>query len=343
MNRSFAKGLASFMIGCFAFLPTWAIPIPKLDLPLLTRNSELILVGRVIGIKEVKRTTIEMGGRTFPAREMAAQLTVDKALKGVPASSVVFFHFVLPGEFLGYGDVSIDQYAVFFLRNRADTLWVLDAYYPSVVAYPGAPEAAGGDLDRVVAEVGYALVSSPRPQDRQVAVYILFDVDTPGSTAALRQVANGKDTDIRLLAMAALLRRNDIAFLDEAVKLLQSDEKNDNREAVKGLAYVIRDGIKSPKAIPALERLLQASDPLARQAAVAALANTRNSKAVAPLAKALQDDDQHVRYEAVFGLGKIAGQPDWRPSFEYFVQEERRFLEHWKDWAKSQEQKHARF
>ena len=337
-----------FLIVCLAVsalasLSTPATLTPILDLSRLARTSDTILVGRVIGITEVARTSVEMSGRKNPAREMVAQLMVDKVLKGSPSSSVAFFHFILPDEFLGYGSITVGQYAVFLLGNRSDTLWVVDPYYPAVVAYPGASMVAGADLDQIVAEVAHALISSPDPSVRWHAVRTLFFVETPGATAALTQTANGKDTSIRPLAIAALLRRNDLSFLNEATGLLLRGEKSENQEAVRNFAYAIRDGIKNSDAIPTLKTLLYAPDSLVRQAAVAALANTRNSKAVAPLAKALQDEDQRVRYEAVFGLAKIAGQPDWTPSFEYFIQEEQRFLEHWKDWAKSQEQKDARF
>ena len=109
------------------------------------------------------------------------------------------------------------------------------------------------------------------------------------------------------------------------------------RGAVDRLASGIWHGVRNPKAIPILERLLRSPDFKVRRGAAQALRNTGSSQAVAGLAEALNDSERDVRYIAVIGLGEITRQDEWSPSIDNFSEHEAYFLSYWRNWVKSQQ------
>jgi HEAT repeat protein len=69
---------------------------------------------------------------------------------------------------------------------------------------------------------------------------------------------------------------------------------------------------------------------------VRALRNIKTETAIKPLAGALDDSDWEVRWGAVMGLAAIAG-PDkdgnsWYPAYDAFKENERLYLDHWREW-----------
>lgn len=309
------------------------------DLPALCHRADLIVVGQATGVREDGATTLVDSGATYPARLMVVDLDVERALKGTASARIVTFTFAVPTvPVVSVGGVGVagGQFGIFFLRRGPGGYEVVDPYYPFVIAAPGAPETSGTLVDQVIAEVAYVLDSPGAPAGlKRQAVSVLASSRTPVATGALRAAARNQPLNIRLAAIGVLLARNDISFLAEAQRILLSNDPRIDESSRDNVAFAIRDGVKDPRAIPFLVPLLPSRDVYVRRGAASALRNTHDAAAVKPLAEALYDTDREVRYYAVVGLGETTGQNEWTPSIDYFQQNEQRFLNHWREWAKS--------
>lgn len=267
-----------------------------------------------------------------------AELGAAKILKGSALDSPIKFRILVPDEFLAYGVVGRGQFAIFFLKRINEGYQVLDPVYPSVIAIPGAPGATGSAVDRVTAELAYVLVCPQASSlERKQSVYALRTLRTQAARSALAIGARDHDDSVRVGAMAALLAQNDISFLAPAADLMlqPSQSRSVDQNLVDNLAYAIRFGLKDPKAIPTLGALLHAENVLVRRGAASALRNTKDPAAIKPLIKGLEDSDREVRYCAVVGLGDLTGQDEWTPAIDYFYKNEQMFLNHWREWAKT--------
>jgi HEAT repeat protein len=103
-------------------------------------------------------------------------------------------------------------------------------------------------------------------------------------------------------------------------------------------------GLKDPKAVPALKRLLEANanDQNITKGAAIALRQSGSAEALWPLSRLLTNNNQRVRYYAVVGMGEITRQDEWTPAFPEFLEHEGKYLSHWRDWAASNVQKEPR-
>lgn len=192
-----------------------ASPMPALNLPMLTNEASLIVVGAVTGVREEGRTSIDIQGQSVPARQMAGTLRVDRVLKGRLSASTVVVGFLMPDVSLGYKGIAARDFGMFFLREASPQRYVvLNPYYPFIVASPDAPVTEGDALSRVIAEVAHTLVSrNVSIENRREAIEILDRVATLTATEALKRAAQTLDMPLRLRAAAALLRRNDLSTI----------------------------------------------------------------------------------------------------------------------------------
>lgn len=282
-----------------------------------------------------------ISGTSYPADLMAVQVAVEKVLKGPAKTAAIRFNFLQPRTLamnITVRSVVAGEYGVFFLRNSGDGYEVLDPDYPSVVALPSSPQISGSIMDKVTAEVCYVL-QSPRAtnSEKQEALLVLRGVSSPIVMASLRRAAHEDPAaDVRLSAMALLLRRNDISELPTAENILLHPPSNIEQNALQGLAFAIRFGIHDPKAIPSLARLLLAKNADVRKGAATALRRTHDSAAITPLTQALYDSDPDVLYQAVIGLAEITRTTgDWAPATDTFLKDSQRYLDHWREWAQS--------
>jgi hypothetical protein len=268
---------------------------------------------------------------------MLAHLDVERIIRGEGPAGQLFFRFTVPEAPIGYAGIQTGQFGVFFLRKVTQGYEVLDPYYPFVVAAPGEPEGTGNYVDQVTAEVAHVFDSATATADTRLqAVLVLRTVRTSLAGRSLKAAASGRDLRARAWALSSLLARNDITLLDSALELMLSRDPKIDQNLKDVVAFGLRDGVKDPKAVPAASRLLLAKDVALRRCAAAALRATQDTAAIEPLKLALFDTDQQVRYLAVVGLGEITRQDDWTPSVDYFNQNETRFLQHWREWSKSQ-------
>jgi len=305
-----------------------------LNVSALTDNADLVVIGTVSAIWEEGSTTIKSERYPIHARQMTALLNVKSTLKGRADNSTLNFNFFITEMPVGYRGIPTDQILTFFLRETSPQEYaLLDPHYPFIVASEGVPPADGRPLDKIVANLAQLLVTQDTPvENRMEAIRALKSVRTEAATAALRQGTEEQNASVRLEAAAALLNRNDISALDMVTKSLAESSQDVNDSVREDVIYAL-DGIKDPKAAPALARLLTMSDVRIRCGAAAALRHTDSPEAASALAGALDDNDQQVRYSAVAGLAEFTGEREGMPSIELFKKNERHYLTHWHERA----------
>lgn len=286
----------------------------------LTNNADLIVTGRVNSISNAGRPT--------------ATLDIDKVVKGVVEGRTVDFEF-LPNR-PSFVRIQPKVFGMFFLKlNQAGGGYrVLDPTYPAVIAPANAVLSKEGGLERTVNVVGQVLLTDRAAEDRRLAVRVLSSALTDRATVLLRQGIKDRDSVVRMQSISALLNRNDIETLAIAERTLLNPPANTEPYLLDNMSAAL-EGIKDPRAIPALQRLLQSSNSRTRHGAVTALRQMRVMEAVEGLVIALGDNNRDVRYEGVIGLAEFTGQGDWMPDTESFASNEQKYLDHWKEWART--------
>lgn len=320
---------------CVAFQDLSAPLVPRLDLPALCSNAELVVAGTVLQVTKAGRTVIRTPGGELGSDLMLAVMDVENVLKGELGESQVKFQFPLPDAPGGYGIVLPGEAGVFFLRRVSGAYEVVDFYHPYVVAALGVADAEGECVVKVIRRVRAVLEQGiAPPPTRRKALEVLETVADPLATAAIRVGTEDAEVNIRLLAVSALITRTDSSFVQVAVDTLISPPPDLDAYVVFRLAHAIEFGVKKGEAIPELARLLKANDVHARRAAVGALRSTGATAAIQPLAHALNDTDRQVQYQAVIGLAEITGAPsEWSPATDTFNQNPQKYLDYWRKWA----------
>jgi hypothetical protein len=323
-----------FSSSLVSALPGNATLVPNLDLDSLCNQGDLIIVGLVADVRREGETTINVQGQSMEAPSMSAELNVQRVLKGKVANSRLTFKFLLPPPPAGL--IVRGQFGIFFFRESESGIEILDPYHPHVVAVPGAPATSGSCLDQVTAELANVVASAAAPpRAKREAVEALRSLRTSAAALALTTAARDADPGTRTLAIAALLERGEMVWLDPAAKILLSQERGVDAYPVWRLTTAV-EGVEDPKAIPTLYRLLHAPDATVRRAAAAALRSTRDAAAIGPLTEALWDNDREVQYQAVIGLAEITGVTgEWAPATDTFLKDPQRYLDHWREWADS--------
>jgi HEAT repeat protein len=122
---------------------------------------------------------------------------------------------------------------------------------------------------------------------------------------------NTSDPDLHRRIQAELISRNDLSQLPDVSGVLLSDTLSETQKDL--LLFTIGRNLKSERALPALVRLLQSSDPKVRVASTQALWHTASpsSISIAALTQALNDENPEVRYYAIRGLADATGEQQW--------------------------------
>lgn len=286
----------------------------------LTNNADLIIIGHVNSISNAGRATATLG--------------IDKVVKGEVEGRTVDFEF-FPNR-PSFVRIQPEVFGMFFLKwNEAGSGYrVLDPTYPAVIAPANAVLSKEGGLERTVNVVGQVLLTSRTAEDRRVAVSVLRGALTDRATELLRQGAKDRDSVVRMQSISALLNRDDIETLEIAEQTLLNPPAGTGQYLLDNISSAL-EGMKDLRAIPALQRLLQSSNSRTRHGAVSALRQMRVMEAVEGLVIALGDYNRDVRYEGVIGLAEFTGQGEWTPDTESFASNEQKYLDHWKEWART--------
>ena len=182
--------------------------------------------------------------------------------------------------------------------------------------------------------LGHVLTSSTvSERDRFEALEALTWLKTPAAGDILRASMKQSSGTQHLLIAARLVARNDLTGLEPvATALLHPKGLSD--DLLLNLAGSL-EGMKDPRAVPTLAKLVKANNPDINRFAAAALRQTGSSAALEPLSHLLGDPDLQTRYYAVIGFGEITHQDDWAPAFDEFQQHEEHYLSYWRVWAQT--------
>ena len=125
--------------------------------------------------------------------------------------------------------------------------------------------------------------------DKREAISALWGVKSASARGALRFALSERDPTLQLNAAAALLAANDVSALPMATDALLQARQTLPPDVLLNLRGAISRGVTAETAIPALARLLRATDPGTRRAAALALGRTSSEAALAHLSLALED------------------------------------------------------
>ena len=121
--------------------------------------------------------------------------------------------------------------------------------------------------------------------DKREAISALWGVKSASARGALRFALSERDPTLQLNAAAALLAANDVSALPMATDALLQTRQSLPPDVLLNLRGAISRGVTSETAIPALARLLRATDPGTRRAAALALGRTSSEAALPTSAK----------------------------------------------------------
>jgi hypothetical protein len=306
----------------------------SVDVAGLTAGADLIVVAQVTTVVQQERTAVDLPGGSAPATRFRGLLRSDRVLKGELIAHDVSFYFVLPDAPMGFHAVVAGQYGIFFLKAFHDGWRFVDPNYPALPAVPNASLPSGAPLDQVTALLGQVLTSlQATDEDCFRVLDALGQLQTDSARAVLRVAMGATSGERRLTIAARLVVRNDLVGLEPVATALLHPTGLSN-DLLLNLAGSL-GGLKDPKAVPTLAKLVGANNPDINQHAAAALRQSGSLAALEPLSHLLDDPDLKTRYYAVIGFGEITHQDDWAPAFDEFQQHEEHYLSYWRVWAQT--------
>lgn len=314
--------IASLLWMCSTAL---AVPVPTRDIAALTRDADLIAVGRIVSTEDVQPASADS------YRRVAATLLVDTTVKGARLESVRI-RMAVPARsiFDGRPGIWLDTYRLYFLRRVGEDHEFVSPYHPSLRAMAGVRLTSSEPLSRVIEEVA-AVMSSPQSTTQEIveAIYDLWNIHDAGVIAPLRVAFASSESRVKLNAAAGLLMEDDVTALPFAVDMLLNPVGPDD---LSNLSVAIRDGVKHEAAIPFLRRLLGHRDLDTRRAAISALGHTRSPLAFPALVATLDDLDPSIQYAAAQSLARATDRSDLIASEEGFRANRDRYRTFWKAW-----------
>jgi HEAT repeats len=313
-----------------------AYPGKRLQLEQLVGDSDVIAIVDLSDIRNVGAVEMEVDGSNVKANRYMADALLLRSLKGLCPDKLTL-GFYTPREFLGYPGVATGPQMVFLRKDRERYVFA-DRHYPSLPAIANTvpPEAASFDdpLQRVVAELG-GVIASPSASTRDKWAVLARAYAVPKSAyfaSALRLGLHEADEDeLKYRIQAELISRDDLSQLNAVGNLLLTGKLNGKQKEL--FLSVIANEIKNPNAAPTLVRLLHTGDAEMRRAAAEGLWHAADPRAVPDLLKALQDEDEKVRFYAVRALAEVNNEPQWGPGSVEFQEHQQQYLSHWQEWA----------
>lgn len=329
-----------------------AAPAPAVDVPAMIAAADVVVVGRVEGVRVFG---------TAPTQTFS--LTIGRVLKGsVAPRRQISVRLDLSAA--GASSVVERQYGVLFLRRDGAVFAAVDASRPVLPASPGHTlvERAVGPLRAVAAELG-AVLATPAAtlldpvegvgsrvigtaaaradETYYEAAEALATLPYAAAGAALRQLAATGPQAARTWALVTLFRMDGPEQLRTARLALLNDiapslaKVAGSSLAIDSLARALDRGDAAADAVPALAALLKSRSVELRRTAAALLGDIGTEAVVAPLgAVALEDPDQEVRYQAVIGLAAATGRGE-APALAKYRASESRYLTSWRAFART--------
>jgi HEAT repeat protein len=316
--------IASLLWMCSTAL---AVPVPSRDIAALTREADLIAVGRIVSSEDVQSASADSYRRV-----MVATLFVDTTVKGARLE-LLRIRTAVPvarSIFDGRPGIWLDTYQLYFLRRIGEDYEFVSPYHPSLRAMAGVRLTSSEPLSRVIEEVA-AVMSSPQSTTQEIveAIYDLWNIHDAGVIAPLRVAFASSDSRVKLNAAVGLLMEDDVTALPFAVDMLLNPVVSDD---LSNLNVAIRDGVKHEAAIPFLRRLLGHSDLDIGRAAISALGHTRSPLAFPELVATLDDLDPSIQHAAAQSLARATDRSDLIASEDGFRANRDRYRAFWKAW-----------
>jgi hypothetical protein len=317
-----------------ASTPTKSTVTRSLDVASLASQADIVVIGQILSVTDRGPIILDVGGGPLPATAFEAVLHVDQLLKGSPHAQNLFVDFALPQMPIGIQGVVSGQYGLFFLAAFQNQLRFTDPMHPFLPAVRNAKLPPGEVLDQVTVALGQVLTAPQVPDaDLFWALDALGRLKTNLARDTLRQALKSSSGDVHLDIARALVARNDVAGLESVeAALLHPTGLSDNM--ISNLAGSL-GGLKDPKSIPALKRLIGTNNSYVVKGAAIALRQSGSPDALEPLSRLLTNSDEQVRYYAVVGMGEITKQDEWTPTFPEFRVHAAKYISYWRDWAES--------
>lgn len=354
MQRAFL--LVLILAFGFAISAAHAAPMPAVDVPALVEVSDVIVVGRAA------RVDRRPGA---PETERIFTVAVDRVLKG-SADPKRLLELRLNVAEPGYTAVEDRQFGMYFVKRIGVHVYeASDPFYPVLPASPTAQVGSSNEeepLDRVAAELTTVLATPPsvlidpltgvqdlivgEPAEQAQAIYYetasaLQTIPYAFSADKLHALATSTQFSTRLSALRSLFATDkeavDASLINKSLEYLTPillDPPAELVPAVRDFANSLEADLNHSISASTLVQLLHSRDVAIRRAAASKLSETDTTAAIAALARtALEDEDQTVRYFAVFGLAQANGRGR-APSFDVFEEREAEFLSSWRAWAR---------
>lgn len=304
--------------------PPKANIVTPFNLSKIVDQSDVIGVGNVLEVSDDRPRQVEI------LHPYEATVRVDKVLKGSLPSTIKIKLIKKANAVRNGKSITQSLYAMFFLKEESPKSYTLtDPTVEALVASDGVSGKEGDALARVIEVLAQVLRSNHSPADQAEAIAALASVNSQASNDALRLVLKSSNEELKLQAEVGLLRHNDVSVLKLVEETLLKPTNQTNAAAIGHLSFAIQLGVRDPSGIPILTRLLTSPNLEVRRAAAHGLRETRAPAAVAPLAAALNDTDQMVRYDAILGLSEITGDRSHAPSVDTFKRDEKKYLAYW--------------
>jgi len=305
-----------------------------IDVVALVESSDLIISGRVTNVVEQGTAATGMATGSQPNRKLLAVIAPDETLKGSTETSKLSVEFFMGDRSYGSRAILPGQYGIFFLLKGASNYKASDPSFPFLPAVPNGRPFKGPPLDRVITKLGETLMDKHSSEsDISAALEALSTIQNKLATETLRTALETTNGDIQVRVASKLIARNDLDGLDLVEKSLLYPAGR-STYLLETLAGSL-GGLKDPRAIPALKRLLETNDQRIVKGAAIALRQSGSADALDPLSHLLNNGDEQVRYYAVVGLGEITRQDEWTPTFPEFRQHEDKYLSYWRGWTES--------
>ena len=302
----------------------------------LVGKSDLVVAGMTGKPERLGSSTVSASDGAIPVEQFRVAIRVRKVFLG-PTGGTVLVDFVLPKNAsgsLGYRGVRQGSFRIFFLRSTGQEMVFADPSWPSI---PGAaafePKRNKGVTDNILDNLAAVIAERDRAQDEVLeSIALTRHYDSEALRQACRSRLADSNSGIRLECVASLVRHNDPTALAVVEDVLLHFDRAPWPHSIN-VVYAVRDGLADPRAIPVLERAFGSQNFDVRMAAIMALRRTGEARVLKTLKNALRDGNQEIRYAAVVGFAEITNQPEWRPLFADFRENEARYIEYWSDWA----------
>jgi hypothetical protein len=322
------------LLAVFSSLVVEGTLVHAIDLASLVESSDLIVSGSVTSVTEQGRGTINTACGTLTGKKLLLVLLPDETIKGAAETASLPVELGIPEAPCAIRGVPSQQYGIFFLQREGPGYRFSDPMYPFLPAVRGGGSTTGPPLDRIVAKLGETLTYGRSTEvEISSALDALATIQRDSATQTLRQALERTNGEVQLRIAWHLLAHNDMTGLDLVERALSHPAALSDYWLLN-LAGSL-GGLKDPRAVPALKRLLETNNQRIIKGAAIALRQSGSADALEPLSRLLTNNDEQVRYYAVVGMGEITRQDEWAPTFPEFREHEAKYVSYWRDWAAS--------